>query len=140
MQKEVEKMSLSKYFNFLGWVPDVKDILNQTDIFIRPSITEGMPLTILEAMACQLPVIASNVSGVPELIDDHHTGLLIDVGDIKSLSQKIVLLSTNRDLRLTIGKKARSYIEKHFQWDITSEKTFDLYKKTLNEFNVSETN
>ena len=134
MLKLVDELNLTDYFSFLGWVPSVREILHQTDIFIRPSITEGMPLTILEAMASQLPVIASNVAGVPELINDFNTGLLIDVGDINSLSEKIILLSMDPTLRYYIGKNARKYVENNYNWELTSRNNLDLFKKILCEY------
>ena len=85
----VDKHQISQHVHFLGWVENPIPILQESDIFVLPSDTEGMPLSIIEAMATGLPCIASNVGGVPELIDNGCTGLVINPGHIDELVYSI---------------------------------------------------
>ena len=80
---------------FLGERKDIPELMQSMDIFILPSIAEGISNTILEAMACGLPVVATKVGGTPELIDDGKTGFLFTPGDYNELADRLFLYSTN---------------------------------------------
>jgi glycosyltransferase involved in cell wall biosynthesis len=73
-----EKYGVSKYITFHGSTSDVNKFLENSDIFILPSITEGFPIAILEAMRLGLPIVSTDVAGIPEMINDGHTGMIIE--------------------------------------------------------------
>lgn len=83
------------------------DRFESADIFVLPSYHEGMPMSVIEAMAAGLPVVASNVGGIPDLIEDGMTGKLVIPGDVQGLSSSLLELVENPEKRLTWGEKAR---------------------------------
>ncbi|MDP4105443.1 MAG: glycosyltransferase family 4 protein [Bacillota bacterium] len=85
----IDQYGISNSVFFLGWVENPFNTLSQSDVFILPSDTEGMPLSIIEAMAIGLPCIATNVGGVPELIMDGETGFLIEPDHVNELADKL---------------------------------------------------
>jgi glycosyltransferase involved in cell wall biosynthesis len=78
------------------------ELLREADIFVYPSYSEGMPIAVIEAMACGLPIIATRVGGLPDLVSDGINGILVDVGSTDQLASAIQILSTNPDLRFSM--------------------------------------
>ena len=103
----VDKHCISQHVHFLGWVENPISILQESDIFVLPSDTEGMPLSIIEAMAIGLPCIATNVGGIPELIDNGFTGLVIDPDHVDELVYSIQRLIDDPHLSERMGENAR---------------------------------
>ncbi|RPH95229.1 N-acetyl-alpha-D-glucosaminyl L-malate synthase BshA [candidate division KSB1 bacterium] len=93
---------------FLGNQADVHEILGVVDIYCLPSETESFGLSALEAMACEVPVVASRVGGLPEVVTDGKCGYLTEVGNTEELSQRLWELCSDRDLRRQMGKAARA--------------------------------
>ena len=112
----IDKYNLSKYVHLLGKIhPDhIKDYLLKSSVFILPSLSEGIPIAIMEAMAMELPVIATNITGLPEIIDDGVNGYLVPPQDPKALADKIMDLYKNPEKRTVFGKAARRKIEAKF--------------------------
>ena len=104
----VDKHQISQHVHFLGWVENPIPILQESDLFVLPSDTEGMPLSIIEAMATGLPCIASNVGGVPELIEHGWNGFIINPGHIDELVYSIQKLMENPKLLAKMGENARN--------------------------------
>src|SRR5207245_10235449 len=92
---------------FVGKQPRIVDYLCAADILLLPSEQESFGLAALEAMAVQVPVIASRVGGVPEVVDDGETGFLSAVGDVDKMAIDAVKLLTDHDLRREMGRRAR---------------------------------
>lgn len=113
---------------------EIGNYLNIGDIFILPSWKEGLPNALLEAMACGLPVVASNVGGIPEVIKHSENGFLVEPGDHITLYKYIELLILNRNLRETIKLKARTTIVNNFTWEKSSSQLFTLYKDTIKDY------
>lgn len=103
------------------------EVYKTSDIFILPSHFEGMPLSILEAMSSGLSVITTKVGGIPELITDGINGLLIEKGDITSLSQAIEKLNKNEEFRKKLGIEARRTVLEKYDWKIISKKILNAY-------------
>ena len=102
---------------FLGHRDDIPDLLAAADIVTLPSFYEGLPYAISEAMAASLPVIATRVGGIPEMIDDPTSGLLIDGGDAPALAACLVRLAGDPGLRRAMGERARQLAEQRFSLD-----------------------
>ena len=125
--------------HLLGFVPepDLISLLQCADALINPSLHEGFGLPMLEAMACQIPVITSNVYSSPAVVGDG--GLFADPRDVNDICKKIIEIVINENRRLEIGKKGleRSY---NFSWEITARKILELCQKfeTDNKFNFEE--
>ena len=100
---------------FLGYRKDVPDLLNLSDIFILPSISEYCPAVIMEAGSCGLPVIASRVGAINEIIIDKKTGILINPKNKKELSSAMLYLLKNEEIREKMGQMARKRIIKNYE-------------------------
>ena len=105
--------------------------INSSMIFILPSLAEGNPKSLLEAMACQMPVIGSNVHGISNIITHNSNGILCDT-TIEGIRTSINKLSNNRVLQNRLAKNARKYILKHCSLDIIVKKEFKVYNNILN--------
>src|SRR5207247_1731819 len=92
---------------FVGKQPRIVDYLSASDVLLLPSEQESFGLAALEAMACEVPVVASRVGGLPEVVDDGETGFLSAVGDVDKMAEDAVRLLTDKKLRREMGKRAR---------------------------------
>ena len=95
---------------------------------------EVLHLSVLEAMAYGKPVVASNVGGIPYVVENGTTGLLFECGNVKELAEKIIVLLRDEELRKKMGEAGRERA-KEFTWDKIAEQTVDLYKEILSEHN-----
>lgn len=114
-QKEVlnyiDRHNFQDSIFLLGVRNDVPEILSISDIFVLTSLWEGMPGSIMEAMAAGLPVVATNVGDIKELVDDGKNGFLVEVGDIDGLSKKIKILLEDKRLRKQMGQEGSKKID-----------------------------
>lgn len=110
---------------------DKKDVFNLADIFIFPSQNEGFGLVAAEAMACGKPVIASDNSSLPELVEENETGYLAQTNDLDTWINKITELIDNPKRRVEFGKKARVKQQTEFTWEKVADKTLKVYKELL---------
>ncbi len=116
--KELQKTLQKKHRNatFLGFRKDIASILKASDIYVLPSYNEGLPNTLMEAMSCKIPCIASRVGGVSDLITDKKNGLLIKRQEPKALGQALQKLIDNSHLREIYGKAGYERIQKAFSF------------------------
>lgn len=132
LKEFVIKSNLSDYITFTGEAnpESIPEVLKHSDIFILSSLSEGRPNVILEAMAAALPIIATDISGVNELITNNDTGLLFMTGDYEQLADHITMLITNHKSREQLGTNARNFILQHqLTWQHTGMKYTELYTK-----------
>jgi glycosyltransferase involved in cell wall biosynthesis len=118
--KEMIAPDIEKYIIFYGFLENykaIKNIIQTSRIFILPSISEGMPNSLMEAMALEIPCIASNVGGVSELIDHNVDGLLVEPNNPKKLAELIRLLLEDDKLQKKLGTNARKKMVNKFNWD-----------------------
>ncbi|OYT68517.1 MAG: glycosyl transferase, partial [Armatimonadetes bacterium CP1_7O] len=114
MEQLTQELGLAERVRFWGLREDVADILNAADIFALPSQHEGNPMALMEAMAAGLPVVASRVGGIPELIAESETGILVEPNAEQSLIQALQSLTANAALRLQMGQAARQRASERF--------------------------
>lgn len=114
LSQYVAERGLSDRVRFLGWRNDVADVLRAADIVVLPSLAEGLPLAVLEAMGCGRPVIASSVGGIVDAIDDGVTGLLVPPADAEALALSLLRLLRDGDLADRIGRRAREHAVERF--------------------------
>jgi glycosyltransferase involved in cell wall biosynthesis len=112
---------------FLGERSDVPDLLAQHDVFCLISNWEGFPLTIVEAMRSNMPVIASNVGGCPEAVQDEKTGFLVSRQDPENIAAAVMKYLSDPGLVLEHGNEGRARFEEHFTFDAMADKTFATY-------------
>lgn len=107
LEKLTEQLNLNRHVRFTGAVTDTTPYLQACDVYVQPSFTEGLPIAVLEAMACGLPILATAVGGVTDLIRDGQNGLVIPPRDIDSLREGLLNLLSSRALRERLGEQAR---------------------------------
>jgi len=111
---------------------EVPDWMRRFDFIVLPSLSEGRPNVVVEAMASGLPVIATSVGGVPELVSDGQTGLLVKAGDERQLADAIRSLCANAALRGSLGRAGRAYVEaENLTWDRTAEQMEEIFAKAI---------
>ncbi len=120
LKKLVEDSGLEDNVFFLGWRRDVPAIIKKADVMILTSSTEGLPRSILEAMAVRTPVISTKAGGVVEVITDGKDGMLIEIGDYRALADKLLKL-TDKGLRDEIVDNATQTLEGKFTIDRQAE-------------------
>ena len=114
---------------FLGNVKNVMEIIGKSDLFFLPSEDESFGLAALEAMSCEVPVVATNVGGLKELISHGVDGYLTNVGDTEALAQNALKILTDSGLQEKLGRKARQKVLEQY----TPEKILPLYESLYEE-------
>ena len=117
----------NKRIKILGWNNNVSGFLSDMDIFFLPSRWEGFPLSVLEAMASGLPVVASRVDGTPEAVLDLETGYLLETNDLDGYIKSLEELILDKKKRESMGKCGRRRVEDYFSYERMIEKVFDVY-------------
>src|SRR5260370_5791390 len=117
--------------SFVGKQPRIADYLSVSDVLLLPSEQESFGLAALEAMACEVPVIACRVGGIPEVVTDGETGFLSDVGDIEKMAADAANLLANEKLRSEMGKRARESAISRYRTDIVIPQYIDFYHQVL---------
>ncbi len=118
---------------FAGYRKDIPELFKAMDVFVISSYSEGGPIVLLEAMASGVPVVSTRVGGIPEVIEDGQTGLLVPPGKEEELAEKIMKLLKQPDLRRSIQEKALKKVRQEFTTDRAVEKTQALYLRLLEE-------
>ena len=118
---------------FLGKQLELTSLLSIADVFLLPSETESFGLSVLEAMACEVPVVSTNVGGVPELVVAGETGFTSNVGTIEKMANNVVLLLTNEERRKQFGKNALKRAQNYFDYKMIVPKYETFYEKVLNQ-------
>lgn len=131
MEEKAQALGLSDAVVFTGIRRDVPEILALLDVFVLPSLWEGLPIALLEAMAAGLPVVATRVGGVPEVVEDGVTGLLVPPRDPDALAEAITRLLRDPDLRCKMGQAGRERVESEFSVEKMVRKTETLYEEVL---------
>jgi len=116
---------------FLGMIGDARRLLDAIDIFVFPSLSEGLGVALLEAMACGLPVIASRVGGIVDIVEDGVTGLLVRPRDAQSIADAITALIDDPPRRRRIADAARKRVVENFSMNAMTRNTIDLYRSCL---------
>lgn len=130
LKKKVSNLGLERSVIFMGNLKpkEIHHYYQAADIFVLPSHTEGLPLVIIEAMACGLPVVATNVGGIPELITEGFNGFLIPPKNKEKLIKTLTILINDKKLRKKISKKSVEKIEYDFNINKKIIKLIELYK------------
>ncbi len=134
LEKRAQELKIADCIKFIGPVnhEDIPLWISASDILVLPSLSEGRPNVVLEALACEVPVVATNVGGIPELMVNGETGYLVPAKNPVELSEKVNKLLEDGDLRVRMGKLGRkSIIQRGLTWEAHAEKTVDIYSKLL---------
>ena len=129
----VEKLGISNHVRLIGYEKNIETFLSVIDLFILPSLTEGLPISLLEAMALGKPVIGSRVGGIKEVIQNGINGVLIPPMDVKALSESIRSLYRDSEARRIMGSEGKRHIGIHFSSRAMASEYKELYRKILSE-------
>lgn len=125
----VKKLNLENKIKFLGFRKEIKEILQDTDIFILSTRWEGLPLVILETWATKKPVIASDVHGIRGLIKNEESGILFKFGDPEDLKKKILLLIKNENLKFKIANNGYELVKKKYNIFQMAQSYKEIYNR-----------
>jgi glycosyltransferase involved in cell wall biosynthesis len=114
LERLARELNLTTHITFLGEMRDIPSLLGRARLFVLPSLTEGISLTLLEAMARGLPVVTTAVGGNPEVVEDERTGLLVPARDAEKLANAILGVVTDPDWGRRMGQAGRQRVEEHF--------------------------
>jgi len=126
---QVSSLKLQERVEFLGFVEhkEMMKYFEKADIFIRPSRSEGLGTAFLEAMAAEVPVIATPVGGIPDFLRDGETGLFCEISNPKSIAEKVKILLDNKELREKIIFNAKKLVEENYDWNSIAEKMGEIF-------------
>jgi len=127
----IEKLNLDENVKLLGFRQDIPEILSLLDLFVLSSSWEGLGTSLLDALASRLPVVASNVGGIPEIIRDGLNGILVAPEDPGALAQAIIHLLKNRDLARKMGEEGFRIVKEKFSVDRMVEQTRRVYDRLV---------
>lgn len=134
LENQIAEAQFSNHFHFLNMRNDINEIINAFDIFVLPSLYEGLPNVILEAMACGIPVVATAVDGTPEAVVDGVTGLLVPPKSPDALREALLTVLLDEKRLRKMGKMGRKRIEESFTLDKQVkmfEELYDFYGSKL---------
>jgi len=127
LERQIEELGLAGRVSLVGFHPDVPGLLREVDVFCLCSLSEGMPNAILEAMAAARPIVATRVGGVPELIEDEESGLLVASDDAHGLAGAVSRLLRDPELAATLGAKAKGRIDAEYGCARAAKRLHELY-------------
>ena len=141
LRAELEELTRRKgvaaSVHFLGFREPALPYLLACDLLVQPSLTEGMPNAVLEAMAARRPVVATRTGGLPELVSDGETGVLVPPADPQALAGAIVALLTDSDRRAAMGEAAERRAREHFSVERMVTLTEDAYRRSVRPAKVA---
>lgn len=131
VERQVLEKGLTRQVHFLGWVDrdSIVEKYRQADVFVTATTWEGMPNTVLEGMACGLPVVATRASGLEELVREGVNGYLVNVNDSAALADRMATLITNPYERQRMSKESRKIAEQEFAWEYIAEQYVAIYQR-----------
>ena len=127
MERLAAEAGVAAAVRFLGFRSDVIELLGAADLFLLPSLTEGLPLSILEAMAHGLPIVATHVGGIPELVTEEREGLLVPPKDVAALAAAIGRMAFDAEARGRFARQARERAINEFSFDAMLRQYEDVY-------------
>ena len=127
----IESQQMNKHIHMLGFIHDMNDILSHIDLLLVTSKQEGLGSSILDAFSKKIPVVATKVGGIPELVLHEETGMLADIGDAETLAEHVENLLTNPTLTTSIKATALKFLEEHFLIEKMQSETLKVYKEAL---------
>ncbi len=133
LEQRVKNLKLESVFEFVGLKDNIPALLQDADLLVRPSLLEGMPLAVLEAMACGLPVVATSVGGTAELIDDKVNGLLIEPANSAQLAAGLLEVLKNPGWGRQMGQMGREKVEQSYNWNQIAAQTVSVYRELVGE-------
>jgi N-acetyl-alpha-D-glucosaminyl L-malate synthase BshA len=133
---KAEKLGVSENVIFVGKQGRIADYLGVSDVFLLPSELESFGLAALEALACEVPVIATRIGGIPEVVSDGESGYLSDVGDTGTMAEDTIRLLEDENLRRAFGQKGRETAVQRYGSEKIVPQYIEFYERVLNAARV----
>ena len=133
LERMVAERGLARRVHFADWIPRdrIADHYRRADIFATATTWEGMPNTVLEAMACGLPIVGSQAPGLQELVEDSVNGYLVPIKDAEAMADALALLIDNGYERRRMGRQSRLLVERQFAWEQIAAQYVEVYRQVL---------
>jgi L-malate glycosyltransferase len=131
LMTQARDLGISEHIVFLGHREDTNLLLQALDIFVLPSLSEGIPMALLEAMAASRAVVASRVGGVPEIVEDGVEGFLVEPTDVNGLTERCLRLIQSPDMAHKMGQTAKARVERDFSAENMAHRVVALYKELI---------
>jgi glycosyltransferase involved in cell wall biosynthesis len=129
LERQIKERRLEKHVLLAGFRPDVLSLHKAFDVFVMSSVTEGLGTSLLDAMACAKPIVATAVGGIPEVVVDGETGFLVPPRDAEAMSGAIVRLLTDEALRRRMGDAGLARVRNRFSAERMVQETLDVYER-----------
>lgn len=129
LREQAKEIHVEDMVFFLGFREDVPQILNSLDMFVLSSYLEGMGSSLMDAMACRLPIVATRVGGIPEVVKHGQTGLLVSPRSPKSLAKAILKIYEDKELAQRLGQKGYEIVHRKFSAESMAMKAIELYEE-----------
>jgi glycosyltransferase involved in cell wall biosynthesis len=129
LEHQIRQLHLEKHVMLAGFRPDVLSLHKAFDIFVMSSVTEGLGTSLLDAMACGKPVVATRAGGIPEVVEDGVTGLLVPPRDHTAMADALVQLLTDDELRARMGAAGRARVQEKFTAEQMVRSTLRVYER-----------
>lgn len=131
LEAEAKLLGIADRVRFLGWVDSLPELRARWAMMVQPSLEDGFPLSVVEAMADGIPVVGSRVGGLPEIIADNETGLLVPSADAPALANAMARLIRDSDLRGRLGSASVARVRERFSAQRMADETAQLYRQLL---------
>jgi glycosyltransferase involved in cell wall biosynthesis len=129
LERQLDELRIGHAVHLLGFRDDIPRLLKTLDVFVMSSKEEGLGTSILDAMAAGVPVVATSGGGIPEVVEDGQTGLLVAVGDAEALGRAIVRMVEDRALRTHSIAHAAAKVQAEFTWTRMAERNLRIYEE-----------
>ncbi len=133
IERLIRKFDLEKELILTGWRSDIPRILSGIDIFVLTSLWEGLPISVLEAMASSKPVVSTNTGGVAEVVVEGRSGFLVPPKDMNKMSERLIVLLKDKNMRESMGQNAADSLHLNFALTNMIENSRNLYEKLIKE-------
>lgn len=130
-KQRVQSLNLGESVRMIGFRPDVIDVINCLDIYVMTSHHEGIPMTLLEAFALKRPVVAMSVGGIPEVVEDGVSGILIESGDVEAMSAACLKLLSEPERSRQLGENAKHRLESEFAIEVHRKRVLEMYRTVI---------
>ncbi|UCD84698.1 MAG: glycosyltransferase [Deltaproteobacteria bacterium] len=131
LERLAEDLGVKNRVIFMGFRNDIPSLLRSMDIFVYPSHWEGLGTSLLDAMAAEVPVVATNTGGIPEVISDRVNGMLVSPRGPKALAKAVLTILQNDDLAKKLARAGRGTVKEKFTVDRMVEGTLEVYRKVM---------
>ena len=137
LMEEVNRATVSNRVIFTGMRKDIARLLAASDVFVLPTLTEALPTVLAEAMAAKLPIVASRVGGIPEMVTDGENGYLVEAGDLDGLATACIHLLNHSEQRVAMGMEGWQLVNQKFNIERQVDKLEELYTNQLQAYGKS---